>query len=50
MAKRTQGKGKMTNTVVGTCQCGGDLIWAKVSPQRGSANMRKVCTSCGAGV
>lgn len=30
----------------GTCQCGGDLIWAQVVTNR--SRMMKVCEKCGA--
>ncbi len=34
------------HTNVGTCTCGGDLVWAQVIQRR--PRMRKVCSRCGA--
>ena len=49
MAESTVQKGARrgaTRTSIGTCPCGGELIWVKLILRR--PRIRKVCEQCGA--
>ena len=49
MAKKVQAKGKKSGpaTAGAHTNCGGDLIWSRISPFGGHAKMGKLCDKCG---